>query len=71
MKKPELLIVLIAVLATAAKVYCALTTVGTVDVAFFRSFGEVISDRGVAQIYRENALFNHPPLLGTLPGIRV
>ena len=67
MKKPEILILLLALLATAAKLYCAWTTIGSADVFYFHEFGKVIADQGVVKIY-ENPIFNHPPLLGTYLG---
>ncbi len=69
MKKPELLVLALALLATAAKVYCAWTTIGTADVAFFAQFGHVIADRGVAAVYREVPIYNHPPLLTEYLGL--
>ena len=68
MKKPELLILALALLATAAKIYCAWTTIGTADVGLFREFGHTISDRGLTAMYRETPLFNHTPLVGTFTG---
>jgi Glycosyltransferase family 87 len=67
MKKPEILILLLALLAMAAKLYCAFTTIGSVDVYYFRQFGQVIADQGVVKMY-ENPIFNHPPLLGVFLG---
>src|ERR1700733_1025215 len=67
MKKPEILILLLALLATAAKLYCAFTTIGSADVYYFYQFGKVIADQGVVKIY-EDPIFNHPPLLGTYLG---
>lgn len=69
MKKPEVLILALALLATAAKLYCAWTTIGTADVARFRDFGQTISDRGLVAMYRETPLFNHTPLVGTFAGL--
>jgi hypothetical protein len=67
MKKPEVLILVLALLAMAAKLYCAFTTIGSADVYYFYKFGQVIADQGVVKIY-ENPIFNHPPLLGTYLG---
>jgi len=67
MKKPEIVILLLALLATVAKLYCASTTIGSADVFYFHEFGKVIADQGVVKIY-ENPIFNHPPLLGTYLG---
>lgn len=68
MKKPELLILVLALLATAAKIYCAWTTIGTADVGRFREFGHTISEHGLVAMYRETPLFNHTPLVGTFVG---
>jgi len=67
MKKPEILILLLALLATGAKLYCAFTTLGSADVFYFYQFGKVIADQGVVKMY-EDPIFNHPPLLGTYLG---
>jgi uncharacterized membrane protein len=67
MKKPEYLVLLIALLAMAAKLYCAFTTVGTIDVLLFRDFARGVSDLGVVGMYNDPT-FNHPPLLGTYLG---
>jgi hypothetical protein len=63
MKRPELLILALAFFAMAAKVYCAWTTIGTADVPFFAQYGRVVALRGVPAIYREEKIYNHPPLL--------
>jgi hypothetical protein len=65
MKKQEAYIVLIAALAAVAKLYCAWTTTGTMDVICFREFGHYISDHDVIAIYRWTPMFNHTPLVGT------
>ena len=69
LQKPELLILALVLLATVAKIYCAWTTVGTADVGLFREFGHTISDRGLMAMYRETAVFNHTPLVGTFAGV--
>jgi len=69
MKKQESYIVLIAVLAAVAKLYCAWTTTGTMDVLLFREFGHHISDRDVIATYRWNPIFNHTPLVGTVASL--
>ncbi len=69
MKKPELLILALALLAAAAKVYCAWTTIGTADVAFFAQYGHIVAERGVAAVYREVPIYNHPPLLTEYIGL--
>ena len=50
MKKPEIVILVLALMATAAKFYCALTTLGSADVYYFYQFGKVIADQGVVKI---------------------
>ncbi|EDY17113.1 hypothetical protein CfE428DRAFT_5295 [Chthoniobacter flavus Ellin428] len=67
-KKPELLVLLIALLAMAAKLYCASTTYGTVDEVFFYRFAQNIAHEGVVNNYLHDPLFNHPPLLGNYLG---
>jgi uncharacterized membrane protein len=69
MKKQEAYIVLIAVLAAVAKLYCALTTTGTMDVICFREFGHYISDHDVIAIYKWTPMFNHTPLVGTVASL--
>ncbi len=67
--KPELLVLLVAVLALAAKLYCASTTLGTVDFLLCQRFGHFIAQHGVLAIYPVDPLFNHPPLLGNYMGL--
>lgn len=67
-KNPELLILLIALMAMAAKLYCASTTYGTVDVILYYNFGKNIAHEGVVNTYVHNRIFNHPPLLGNYLG---
>ena len=69
MKKQEAYIVLIAVLGAVAKLYCAWTTTGTMDVICFREFGHYISDHDVIAIYRWTPMFNHTPLVGTMASL--
>jgi len=69
MKKPELLILALALLAMLAKLYCAWTTIGTADIGRFRDFGHTISGQGLTAMYRETPLFNHTPLVGTFAGL--
>ena len=57
--------VLLAVaLATAAKLYCAATTIGTGDSILFRIFGRIIAEQGMAHLYNLSPEFNHTPLVG-------
>lgn len=69
MKKQEWLVVCIALLAMAAKLYCAATTSGTLDVVCFREFGRIISDEGLIALYRRLPIFNHTPLVGTFASV--
>ena len=56
-------------LAAVAKLYCAWTTTGTMDVICFREFGHYISDHDVIAIYRWTPMFNHTPLVGTVASL--
>jgi hypothetical protein len=58
-----------ALLAAAAKVFCAATTSGTLDVVCFREFGRIISDEGLIALYRKIPIFNHTPLVGTFASV--
>jgi uncharacterized membrane protein len=69
MKKQEFYIVLIAALAAVAKLYCAWTTNGTMDVVCFREFGHYVSDHDVIAVYRWTPMFNHTPLVGTMASL--
>jgi hypothetical protein len=65
MNRPEKLILALALLAAAAKVFCAATTSGTLDVVCFREFGRILSEEGLIALYRKIPIFNHTPLTGT------
>ena len=67
-KNPELLVLIIALVAMAAKLYCASTTYGTIDVVLYYNFGKGIAHEGVVNTYLHNRMFNHPPLLGNYLG---
>src|SRR5260221_544145 len=69
MKKPEWLVLCIALLAMAAKLYCAATTSGTLDVVCFHEFGRIISDEGLIALYRKLPIYNHTPLVGTFASL--
>jgi hypothetical protein len=58
------LIVGIAVLATALKLFIAFSTLGTNDVAAFYQFEKSIGAHGLTWTYEHSVLFNHPPLVG-------
>ncbi|HSI14701.1 MAG TPA: glycosyltransferase family 87 protein [Chthoniobacter sp.] len=62
--KPELLVLIVALLAMAAKLYCAKTTYGTVDVILYYNFAREVAHDGVVNTYLHDRVFNHPPLLG-------
>ena len=62
--KPRGVILLLAALALAAKLYCAATTFGTADVNLFWEFGRIIQSHGLIHMYLATALFNHTPLMG-------
>jgi len=66
--KPQLLVLIIALLAMTAKIYCAATTLGTTDVLLFQGFGRFIAREGLIKLYLKTQLFNHPPLLGCYIG---
>ena len=62
--KPRSLVLFLAVGALAAKLYCAATTIGTSDVAFFYQFAQVIRAHGLIAMYQGTSFFNHTPLVG-------
>lgn len=66
MKKPEWVVLAVALLALVAKLVCASTTSGTLDVVCFREFGRIIAAEGMIALYRKVPIFNHTPLLGTI-----
>jgi Glycosyltransferase family 87 len=69
MKCQEKIVLLIALLAAAAKLYCATTTSGTLDVVCFREFGRIISEEGLIALYQKIPIFNHTPLVGTFSSL--
>ena len=69
MNRPERLVLLVALLAAAAKCFCAATTSGTLDVVCFREFGRIISAEGLIALYRKLPIFNHTPLVGTFTSV--
>jgi hypothetical protein len=62
--KPRTIIILLAIAALAAKIYCAVRTVGTSDVIFFYQFAQTIHARGLLSMYEASIFFNHTPLVG-------
>jgi hypothetical protein len=62
--KPRFVVILVALLALAAKLYCAVTTIGTSDVVTFYNFAQYINERGLIALYQDTPLFNHTPLVG-------
>ena len=62
--KPRAAVIVLAVLALFAKLYCALTTIGTSDAVVFFQFARYIHAHGLVAMYRATPLFNHTPLVG-------
>ncbi len=62
--KPRPAILLAALVALAAKLYCAATTVGTNDADSFYNFGRFIWEHGLLAQYRATPEFNHTPVVG-------
>ncbi|HEY3900698.1 MAG TPA: glycosyltransferase 87 family protein [Chthoniobacter sp.] len=62
--KPRILVLLLAIAALIAKIYCAATTTGTSDVVFFFNFARTIHEHGLIAMYRLTPFFNHTPLVG-------
>jgi hypothetical protein len=62
--KPRSLVLLLALGALMAKLYCAATTIGTSDVALFYRFAQIIRAHGLIAMYQETSFFNHTPLVG-------
>jgi uncharacterized membrane protein len=60
------LIVLAALAAAVAKLYCAATTIGTNDVKFFYLFAVGVTNVGVTAMYDQTSAFNHTPLVGEM-----
>jgi hypothetical protein len=67
--KPELMVLVVALLAMAAKIYCAATTIGTCDVLYFSYYGHFLWEEGVVDTYNHIQLFNLPPSLGNYVGL--
>jgi hypothetical protein len=63
-RAPRRLVWLLAVLATVAKLLLAWRTRGTVDVASFWDFGGRILGQGMPELWKNDPLFNHMPLVG-------
>jgi hypothetical protein len=62
--KPRSIVLLIALCALMAKLYCAWTTIGSSDVALFYRFAQIIRAHGLIAMYQDTSLFNHTPLIG-------
>ena len=62
--QPKRIILLAALIALVAKLYCAGTTTGTNDTLFFYGFGKRINEHGLAHTYKTVTIFNHTPLIG-------
>ena len=63
--RPNRIILLAALVALVAKLYCAAMTVGTNDTVFFYGFGKIINQHGLAWAYERVPIFNHTPLIGS------
>jgi hypothetical protein len=61
---PRAAVLLLAIAALIAKIYCASTTIGTSDVVFFYDFARTIHERGLLAMYQATTFFNHTPLVG-------
>jgi hypothetical protein len=61
---PRTLVLLLAIAALLARLYCAATTVGTSDVVLFWKFAHTIQRDGLLAMYRLTEFFNHTPLVG-------
>ena len=62
--KPRSFVLSLALLSLAAKMYCAATTLGAVDVGIFYSFARSIYEGGLIELYKGTQYFNHTPLVG-------
>ena len=62
--RPNRIVPIAALVALAAKLYCAAMTVGTNDTVFFYGFGKLINRHGLAYAYEHVTIFNHTPLVG-------
>jgi hypothetical protein len=62
--KSRVLVLMLAIAALLAKIYCAATTIGTSDVVFFFNFAHIIHEQGLLAMYRLTPFFNHTPLVG-------
>ncbi len=62
--RPNRIVLIAALVALVAKLFCAAMTVGTTDTILFYGFGKVINEHGLAWIYGHFRIFNHTPLVG-------
>ena len=62
--RPNRIVLIAALVALVAKLYCAAMTVGTNDTVFFYGFGKLINQHGLAYVYEHVTIFNHTPLVG-------
>ncbi len=62
--KPRTAVIVLALLALFAKLYCALTTIGSSDAVVYFQFARYIHAHGLVAMYRTTPLFNHTPLVG-------
>ena len=61
---PRVLVLVLAIAALLARLYCAATTVGTSDVVLFWKFAHTIQRDGLLAMYAQTPFFNHTPLVG-------
>jgi hypothetical protein len=66
---PKILVVLAALIAVAAKIYCAATTFGSCDVTIYARFGQIIDAIGIDYLYTTDRHFNHTPVTGQFVGL--
>jgi hypothetical protein len=59
-------VLLALLIATVLKVLWASTSIGSVDAVLFYEFGAELHERGLAEEYRQQPMFNHTPLTATL-----
>src|SRR5262245_50235838 len=48
----------------AARVVLVFLSTGSNDIVLWQRYGQSIAESGLAALYRQEILFNHPPLMG-------
>ena len=61
---PRVLVLVLAIAALLARLYCAATTVGTSDVVLFWRFALTLQRDGLLAMYAQTPFCNHTPLVG-------